>query len=74
MNNSGQHQEIGAVGLGLSRAARALAALPVTSPTVGFKLRQRDLEGRFGHGSDGALHKSKLQMFALGFSKGCGET
>ena len=32
----GQHDEIGAVGRACARAARALAALPATSPTVGF--------------------------------------
>src|SRR5437868_5490179 len=36
MNNSGSTRRSAPSALALSRAARALAALPVTSPTVGF--------------------------------------
>ncbi len=59
-----QHQQIGAVGLGLVTRGARLGGIAGDIADRRVQLRQRDLEG-FGHGSDGALHKSKLQMLAL---------
>ena len=59
-----QHHEIGAVGLGLVARGARLGGVARDVADRRVQLRQRDLETWFGHGSDGALHKSKLQMLA----------
>ena len=59
-----QHHEIGAVGLGLVTRRARLGGVAGDVADRRVQLGQRNCELGFGHGSDGASHKSKLQMLA----------